>query len=304
MKRAIAHIPRSYMVKLGTLLGFLLYIFSRPHRRLVRRNLKFCYPRWSRARIRKMSRRIFKNAGITFLEIWQAAFISRQDLLSMLRVDGGQNMVGALRKNKGVIAISAHLANWEVGFLFTGCYFGKPLTGVARHIRFGWLDRWFYRLRTRFGSQIIFKKDALAEMRQTLRRGNLLALTMDQSRYKQAIEINFFGHRATATPAAALLAMRCKSPVIPSFCTRDPDGQLTAHFEPPVVMQKTGDLRTDLQVNTQRIMDAVEDAIRRHPEQWIWFQRPWKKTYPELYPEWTARRRMHKKKKRKRKPVR
>jgi lauroyl/myristoyl acyltransferase len=45
------------------------------------------------------------------------------------------------------------------------------------------------------------------------------------------------------------------------------------------------------------MVDAMEAMIRRYPAQWIWFQRPWKKTHPQLYPEWAARRRKHKQKK-------
>jgi KDO2-lipid IV(A) lauroyltransferase len=288
----IANIPRRHIVKTGRLLGILMYFLIVPHRRLVRRNLQFCYPQWSRDQIDKLSREIFRNAGITFIEIWQMAFFSREDLLGMVKkVQGMKHAVNALKQNRGAVMVSAHLANWELAFIFGGCYLGRPVTGVARHIRLPWLDRWFYRLRTRFGNKIIFKKGALPEMRQILRKGEILVLTLDQSRHKQAIEIMFFGHRATATPAAALLAMRCKSPVIPCFCIREPDGSLTIQIAAPLKMEKTGDLRADLQINTQKMVDAMEAMIRRYPEQWIWFQRPWKKTYPQLYPEWTARRR-------------
>ena len=199
------------------------------------------------------------------------------------KVKGVEHATDALKQNRGAVVISAHLANWELGFVFVGCYFGWPMTGVARHIRMAWLDRWFYRLRTRFGNKILFKKGALPEMRQILRKGEMVALTLDQSRHKQAIEINFLGHKATATPSAALLAMRCKSPVLPSFCMRDADGRLYIELAPPIKMQRTEDLRTDLQANTQKMIDAIEDRIRKHPQDWIWFQKPWKKTYPNLY---------------------
>ncbi|MEJ2164635.1 MAG: hypothetical protein P8X90_03830 [Desulfobacterales bacterium] len=292
LRTFIANIPKRHIVKTGRMLGLLIYFLDVPHRRLARRNLQFCYPDWTRHRIGELNKEIFKNSGITFLEIWQMAFFSREQLLGAVKnVRGMEHLVTALKQKRGAVMISAHLANWELGFVHGGCYFEWPVTGVARHIRFPWLDRWFYRLRTRFGNKIIFKKGALPEMRKILRRGEILALTIDQSRHKQAIEIMFFGRRATATPAAALLAMRCRSPVIPSFCSREPDGSLTIHIAPPLKMEQSGDLRADLHINTQKMVDAMETMIRRYPDQWIWFQRPWKKTYPQLYPEWAARRR-------------
>jgi KDO2-lipid IV(A) lauroyltransferase len=291
----IAHIPRRYIVNSGKLLGMLLFAIDAPHRRLVTRNLRFCYPKWSRDRIRKLRIGIFKHAGILILEILQSAFITREDLLTMFRVRGGENLTNALKGDKGVIIISAHLANWEIGFQFAGCHFGKPLTGIARTLRQEWLDRWFHHLRTRFGNRILYKRDALQEMRKTLRLGEIIALTLDQSRRKQAIEVTFMGKETFVTPAAALLAMRCKSPVLPMFCLREADYQLAIHIGSPLHMKRAGDLRADLRANTQIMMDALEDVIRRYPDQWVWYQRLWKVAYPQLYPEWEAKH--HKRKK-------
>ena len=122
-------------------------------------------------------------------------------------------------------------------------------------------------------------------MMQTLRQGAMVAILMDISRRFDAVEVNFFGRRATATPAAALLGLRCKSPIIPAFCHRDATGRLIVQVEPPVEIQRTGDLRSDLQTNTQLISDRVERAIRNYPEQWNWLLKRWKDFYPDLYPE-------------------
>jgi len=299
LRSLIAKIPHRHIVSLGRLVGTAMYFADLPHRRLARRNLQFCYPRWSRGQINGLCREIFKNAGITFLEIWQMAFLTREQVLGMIQgVKGIEHGINALKKKRGLVVISAHLGNWELSFVAGGCYLDLPVTAVARHIRFGWLDRLFYRLRTRFGNRIIFKKDALSEMRKVLRGGEILVITLDQSRQKQAVEVDFFGHRATATPGAALLAMRCKSPVLAGFCRRDARGRLYIELTPPIELQRTGDLRADLQVNTQKMVAVMENQIRRCPEQWIWFQRPWKKTHPELYPRWSARRLKKKKRRR------
>ena len=127
---------------------------------------------------------------------------------------------------------------------------------------------------------------------------------MDISRRFDGVEVKFFGHRATATPAAALLAIRCKSPIIPAFSHRNAQGQLIIRIEPPIEIQRTADLRTDLQRNTQLITDRVERAIQNYPDQWNWTLKRWKEFYPALYPETAERMRKIKRKEQRKRKVR
>ena len=178
---------------------------------------------------------------------------------------------------------------------FAACFMQKPTLGVAKRIRFQPLNRWVHNLRTRFGTSIIYKKGALPDMRQALRRGEIVGLLVDQSRRKEGVDVNFFGHRVPATPAAAFLGLRCKSPILPIFCVREASGQLTIHVDEPLTLKWSGDLRADVQTNTQLITNVVERMIRRYPDQWFWVHKRWKKYYPDLYPEYQARKKRHQK---------
>ncbi|MBW2625756.1 MAG: hypothetical protein JRC54_06125 [Deltaproteobacteria bacterium] len=59
-------------------------------------------------------------------------------------------------------------------------------------------------------------------------------------------------------------------------------------------------MRSDLQTNTQSMMNAVEEMIREYPDQWFWILKPWKVAYPHLYREWEERRRKRKTRKKRR----
>jgi len=216
-KRFMARIPRKHILRIGKLIGRLAYYLDVPHRRIVRRNLAFAYPDWSREQIKHISRRIFQNLGITFLEILQLTALTREDILKMVRVVGLENLQRAQQSKKGLILVSGHLGSWEMGVLYTCCILEKPSLGVVKKIRFAPLNRRIHRMRTRFGLKIVYKKGALPEMRQTLRRGGILGLLVDQSRRSEGVEVTFFGHKVTATPAAAFLAIRCKCPVLSFF---------------------------------------------------------------------------------------
>jgi len=285
----IANIPKKHIVNVGKLLGTLAYILDRSHRRIVRRNLQFTHPEWPKESIREISIRIFQNTGIMALEVLQITCFSREDILRTVRIRGKENLLNALKNPKGIIMISAHLGNWEMATLFVSCYFQKPVVAVAKPIRSKILGRCIRPLRTRFGITILGKKGALPQMVRTLHQGKILGLLIDQGpRPSEGVEVTFFGRTANATPGAAIVARRYDSPVLPAFCIREADGSLTLIVEPPLTLMRTDDSRADIQTNTQIMTNAIEEAVKKHPEQWFWFHRRWKRHYPHIYPGYLA----------------
>ena len=282
------------------MLGNLMYYLAVPQRRIVDRNLRFCLVDSSSQKIRCKAKNIFEHFGITIIELLQLAYLSKRELVSKVRVEGEEILIEAMAQKKGIVLVTAHLGNYELAAQFIPCLLGLPMSAVAKKMRNVRINRLLHNLRTRFGNRLIYKKGALPEMMQTLRRGEMVAILMDISRRFDGVEVNFFGRRATATPAAALLGLRCKSPIIPGFCHRNSKGELIVQIEPPVELRRTKDLRSDLQFNTQLITDRVECAVKNHPEQWNWMLKRWKEFYPGLYPESKKRLESIKRKEKKR----
>jgi KDO2-lipid IV(A) lauroyltransferase len=278
-----------------------LYTLDRRHRRIVRRNLNFAQPHWSEDRIRKLSRAVFQNIGITVLEVLQMLSFGREDILQRVRLKGEEHLLEAMNGSRGALLISAHLGNWEMSHVFVGCHVQTPVVVVARRLRPMVLHRIMYALRTRFGNVILDKKGAIPEVTRTLRQRRVVGLLIDQGATRsEGVDITFFGRKVSATPAPAILARRHRCPVLPAFCVRESDGGLTLVVEPPLVLQHTKDVRTDIQVNTQLMNDAVERAVRAYPEQWFWVHKRWKRHYPALYPEDLAKRKRDKEKRKRR----
>jgi KDO2-lipid IV(A) lauroyltransferase len=279
----------------GRTLGTMAYMVDSRHRRIVKRNLQLVYPEWPRHRIIAVSRRVFCSTATTMLEFLQLASLSRDALLRKVRVQGGEHLCEAVQSSKGAILISAHIGNWEAAHMSTACFLKRPVVLVARRIRPPILNQWVNRLRARFGGVFLDKAGALPKMARALRGGKVLGILIDQSTLRsEGVEIDFLGHRAMATSSAAILARRFNAPVLPAFCLRQRDGQLTFTVQPPLSLVRTDDRQADVVENTQIMNDAVADAIRCHPEQWFWFHKRWKRHYPDLYPEDLARRRRQK----------
>jgi KDO2-lipid IV(A) lauroyltransferase len=295
-----ARIPHKHLHLLAGLLGKIVYAVDYRHRRIIKSNLKFAYPDWPVSKVKETTLRIYHNTCITLFELLQLSRMSAQAVLEMVSVRGEENLKNALTKteNRGIIFISAHIGNWEISPSFTALYFNQSIVSIARKVSPKWVDQWISRVRTRFGNRILDKKGALTTMARTLRSGNILGILIDQgTKRSEGVEVRFFGRTTTATPAAAMLARRYDSIVIPAYCTRGPNKQLTLTFESPLELVKTDDSQADIRVNTQTMTDAIEKAVREFPDQWFWFHKRWKRHYPGLYREDIKRHKLRKKRK-------
>ncbi|MFP4500976.1 MAG: lysophospholipid acyltransferase family protein [Candidatus Hydrogenedentota bacterium] len=198
----------------------------------------------------------------------------------LVRVEGLEHV----DLSKGLIGIGAHLGNWEwmaPAMAAHGCH----VTAVVRPLDDPVLNRYVDGVR-RAGDVDTLDKDAAAQaLVRVLREGGKAGLLVDQSPRENGVPATFFGRSCWATAGPALVARRARVPVHPVCMVRGAHGGYTLRFSPEVALEKTQHLRRDLQVNSQRFQDAIEEMVRAHPEQWLWFHRRWKPR-PRLRTMW------------------
>jgi KDO2-lipid IV(A) lauroyltransferase len=294
----VGRLPVSGLNIIGRGLGCVAYWLDLRHRRIVRNNLDLIYPQWAPIQKRQLTQRVFQHFGMVFFEILQAPFLSRGKLLERVHIEGQENLIAAMNHPHGCLIYSAHLGNWELAFMALSAQLNHSVVTVAKPIKWKLAHNWLTALRSRFGNRVFFKDGAMPLMIRSLRNRRTVAVLIDQGvRRKEAVEVIFFGKKTLATPAAALLALRCRMPVVPIFCARDANGHYCVSVKPPVAYKRTASLRHDIQAYTQLLMHTLEDAISEHPEQWFWFHKRWKRTYPDLYPEYQVVRQRKRQKK-------
>jgi KDO2-lipid IV(A) lauroyltransferase len=93
--------------------------------------------------------------------------------------------------------------------------------------------------------------------------------------------VPFFGRLACTTAGVATLALRTNAAVFP-VCGAWDDAQqrYVIHGDPEVELVRTGNLVNDIEVNTARFANAIENLIRAYPDQWLWIHKRWR-TQPE-----------------------
>ena len=114
------------------------------------------------------------------------------------------------------------------------------------------------------------------EIIRRLEAGATVALLIDRPPKTSAIDVELFGEKFSASIAAAELARATNCEILPVYLPRVA-ARYAAHILPPVIYERTTlrDREARRQL-TQRILAALEPAIRAHAEQWYHFVPVWK----------------------------
>ena len=190
--------------------------------------------------------------------------------------------VQTLCAERPVLMLGGHFGNWEISVNTFG-HFGFPMGVVARHLDNPYLHRWFQRFRESSGNHMILKHGAGPELASIMESGGMAALLCDQDAGRSGVFVDFFGRPASTFKSIALLAMQYDALILVGGAYRLPPeqqkGARWVRFDlatEDVIDPRDFQGANALNEITQRYTTALENLIRRAPEQYFWVHRRWK----------------------------
>ncbi len=270
-------LPRAWALALGRLLGAGLYL-AMPYRKDVAwYNLSRAFPNLPPHQRRAILHRTYQHFGMVLVDFVRIPAISAGRLGSIVDFDE-THVREARERGSGAVIMSGHLGNWEM-FILAISQWGYPMTTVVVRQR-GPGGSFLEAVRNATGSRTISKKTSTRTMLRLLKEGNFLGLAGDQDARKSGVWITFFGCPSSRPRGGTVFALQTGAPMLAGWCILKNDGRYRLSFSPVCTENLPRDRDLAIQTLTQRYTDALEEAIRRHPEQYFWFHRMWK-TQPE-----------------------
>jgi KDO2-lipid IV(A) lauroyltransferase len=266
-------LPAPAASRLGRGLGDLAFLLLARRRRLALDNLRLALPDLPEGERRRIARRSFQHLGLVARELCALLAHPVEEFLDRVRVEGREHLDAVMAGHGRALAVSAHLGNWE---LLALAHRVTPyrLAVVVRPLDSAALDGVVERLRLKTGVQLIAKRRALREVLRELGAGAIVGILLDQNAARaEGVFVPFFGRPASTSRSVALLAVRTRTPIVPIFARREPDGAHAVVIHPALV---PGAGQGAVQELTERCTAAIERAVRAHPDQWLWLHDRWR----------------------------
>jgi KDO2-lipid IV(A) lauroyltransferase len=265
----------------GRLFGRLAYLLAGGLRRTGLRNLELAFPEMPEAERRRTLRNSMDGLGRQLGLFSHFPRLTPEQINDLVEYDGIEILHEAKRRGRGIIFLTAHLGSWEI-LSFAHSALHEPISFMVRRLDNRRVEELVDKIRTRFGNRSIDKKMAARTALKLLRDGGILGVLADlNTQPNEGVFVPFFNLPACTTSGIAVLALRTDASVIPVVAPWDERKRCYVFRGSPVVeLVRTGDHERDVETNTARFAAAIEQQIRKYPDQWLWIHKRWKTRPP------------------------
>ena len=251
-------------------LASIFYHYIPKRKKLAKNNIKIAFPNKSEKWIDNTLRNTYKFFVFNFIQF--LALPKSMDNIK-IKIVGKEIMDNALKKNKGVILISAHFGSWEVLGHWLGIN-GYKLYGVAHEQNNKGANEFFQYKRELSGIKHIYKKVGLDNLYKVLQGKNILGLVSDQDAKNKGVFIKFFNKLASTAKGVGLFHLNTKAPMVYGLSMQTGFQKYKIEFIQIKPKEDT------IESITQDYTNVLEKYINEYPEQYFWFHNRWK-TSPE-----------------------
>ena len=282
---ALHALPWDAACAFGERLGTLGYEPFGIRKRVVEQQIAAAFPELSVQEVHDISRRCFAHLGRATVETALLPSLGTQRIVDLVEdMEHFDLIEQAMAAGRGVLIITGHLGNWELGGAYLAAR-GIPLDAIVRSQANPLFDTYINRTRAAAGITIVRDYEAVRRTPRALREGRAIAFVSDQGGLALASTyVPFFGRPAKTPRGPAVFAMRYNVPMFFSAALRQPSGRYHIYTE-PIPLPETGDRDRDIDTVVATYTNALERCVRLAPEQYFWQHRRWRRQPPDTPPE-------------------
>jgi len=283
--RGVTILPRQVSYAIGDAGTWLAWRLMNETRAAIRDNLGAVFADESESALERRALLTFRAYARDVIDFLRALRATDDELQGMFefRREEAQMFRDLLANGRGIILVSGHYGNWEVGSVFLRRVIDLPLTVMAMAEASPEGNRIRREIRDGLGVDTIEVRkslDTALQIRRRLADNRIVAMLMDRHIDRDRVEVSLLGHRAGFLKTPALMGFLSGAPLVPCFIERLGSARFTVRAGEPIIVSTALPREDAIQHATQQFADQLSARIRAHPNYWYHF-----------YPYWRATRR-------------
>ncbi len=275
----ISLLPFPLLYLFSDILRFFLQHIFRYRRKVVYSNLNACfYETLETKAIREIAGKYYRNLADVVTEIVKTRHLTERQLLKRFRITNAEIIEELYRHNKSILAFMGHCGNWEWMPAAFHYYFRDKYMGLAvvKPLSDAFFQRYITGLRSRFllHAELVPFKQTFRTLVNYKDELTITYIAGDQTPHKDEINYwtTFLGQETAFFLGTEKMAKALNSAVVFLDIQRNGRG----HYEVTVSLISDDPVSVPDHVITRIFVHELEQAIYRHPDNWLWSHRRWK----------------------------
>jgi lauroyl/myristoyl acyltransferase len=276
----VSVLPRAVSYAIGDAGTWLAWRLTRRTREAIADNLRPILPDQDERALERralLTFRAYARDIIDFIRAIRAPEDERR-LVYDFALEAQERFQAAYAEGRGVILVSGHYGNWEIGSLILRRTLRLPLTIVAMAEVSPVVNRIRHDMRRATGAETLGVRQSLDTALQIKRRLNerwVVAMLTDRHVGRDRVRVTLFGRDAWFLRTPALMGLLTGAPLMPSFIERTGSGRFEVHTGTAIHVSTELPRDEAIREATQRFADQLGERARLHPDYWYHFYRYW-----------------------------
>ena len=272
----LAWLPFPVLYGISDVLAFFTYHVVRYRRKVVRKNLCNSFPEKSEKELIAIEKKFYAHLLDIFVESLKLLHISEKEIQRRMVFTNIEEMNRLFGRQKNIIGLLGHYGNWE-WITSIQLYFPEVIIGeIYRPLKNRYFDRFFLKLRGRFGTLNIPKNDALRTTVRLRQEGKVFGLGFIADQTPSSANLHYwntFLHQDTPfLNGPERIARKGEYAVVYFDIQKTKRGYYTCEVIP---MTENGKETRENEI-TDKYVELFEKTICREPAYWLWTHKRWK----------------------------
>jgi KDO2-lipid IV(A) lauroyltransferase len=271
-------LPYSLTITTGYGLGWLAAHIPSERVKVVKTNLRLCFPNLSKDEIDSLALEHWKLFGRSVIErsrIWLGSGKQITDIVTI-------HSAITLGDRKPRLLINPHFVGLEGGFMALSALAREhdwPRgAGLYQKMKNPFFNQKMIEWRNRFGGKSIERQSRLRDLIREIQTGNFIFIAPDiDLGPRDSVFVPFFGIQTNTITSVSRLARLSGAEVCLMTTTLNPDRMgYTCNISAPLPNFPTDDAKAD----TARLNKYIEDLVRERPAEYYWVHKRFKHRPP------------------------